>query len=72
MSKSSISKSKERGSTDELDIMREIIKKDPYLFERVLSKIRDHKSASSRGFADVVAEKTGAKRDEERRKGSGT
>jgi len=72
MAKAGVSKSKERGSSDELEILREIIKSDPYLLERVLSKIREHKEAGSRGFADVVAEKKGAKREEDRRKGSGT
>ncbi len=72
MAKAGVTKSKERGSSDELDIMREIIKSDPYLLERVLTKIREHKTSSSQGLADVVAEKKGAKREEERRKGSGT
>jgi len=40
--------------------------------ERVLTKIREVREAGSRGLAEVVAEKKGAKREEERRKGSGT
>ncbi|HYX34095.1 MAG TPA: hypothetical protein VE954_13365 [Oligoflexus sp.] len=69
---SKTAKSKERGSADELEILREIIKNDPFLLERVLTKIREVRDASGRNLADVVAEKKGAKREEERRKGSGT
>ncbi len=61
----------ERGSTDELEIMREIIKNDPFLLDRVLTKIREIR-AGAKNMADTVAEKKGAKREEERRKGSGT
>lgn len=64
-------KPKERGSSDELEIMREIIKNDPFLMERVLSKIREVR-AGGKNMAESVAEKKGAKREEERRKGSGT
>ncbi len=64
-------KPKERGSTDELEIMREIIKNDPFLLDRVLTKIREIR-AGGKNMADAVAEKKGAKREEERRKGSGT
>jgi hypothetical protein len=69
---SKTNKSKERGSADELEIMREIIKNDPFLLERVLTKIREVRNTAGRNLADVVAEKKGAKREEERRKGSGT
>ena len=72
MSKSAAGKPRERGSSDELEIMREIIQNDPYLLDRVLNKIREVRAAGARGLADVVAEKKGAKREEERRKGSGT
>lgn len=65
------SKPKERGSADELEIMREIIKNDPFLLDRVLTKIREVR-AGGKNMADTVAEKKGAKREEERRKGSGT
>jgi hypothetical protein len=64
-------KPKERGSADELEIMREIIKNDPFLLDRVLSKIREIR-AGGKNMAETVAEKNGAKREEERRKGSGT
>lgn len=64
-------KPKERGSADELEIMREIIKNDPFLLDRVLTKIREVR-AGGKNMADSVAEKKGAKREEERRKGSGT
>jgi hypothetical protein len=64
-------KPKERGSSDELEIMREIIKNDPFLMDRVLNKIREVR-AGGKNMADSVAEKKGAKREEERRKGSGT
>jgi hypothetical protein len=69
---SKINRPKERGSSDELEIMREIIKNDPFLLERVLTKIREVRNGGGRNLADVVAEKKGAKREEERRKGSGT
>jgi hypothetical protein len=62
---------KERGSSDELEIMREIIKNDPFLMERVLNKIREIR-AGNQSMAESVAQKKGAKREEERRKGSGT
>ncbi|WP_141736287.1 hypothetical protein [Oligoflexus tunisiensis] len=68
---SKLNKPKERGSSDELEIMREIIKNDPLLLERVLTKIREVRNGG-RNLADVVAEKKGAKREEERRRGSGT
>jgi len=72
MSKAPNAKAQERGTSDELEIMREIIKNDPYLMERVLTKIREVRASGARGLAEVVAEKKGAKREEERRKGSGT
>jgi hypothetical protein len=65
-------RTKERGSSDELEIMREIIKNDPFLMERVLAKIREVRDGGQSNMADMVAEKKGAKREEERRKGSGT
>lgn len=65
-------RTKERGSTDELEIMREIIKNDPFLMERVLTKIREVRDGGRSNMADMVAEKNGAKREEDRRKGSGT
>lgn len=64
-------KPKERGSSDELEIMREIIKNDPFLLDKVLTKIREVRGGGQ-NMADSVAEKKGAKREEERRKGSGT
>jgi hypothetical protein len=64
-------KPKERGSSDELEIMREIIKNDPFLLDKVLTKIREIRGGGQ-NMADAVAEKKGAKREEERRKGSGT
>jgi hypothetical protein len=64
-------KPKERGSADELEIMREIIKNDPFLLDKVLTKIREIRGGGQ-NMADAVAEKKGAKREEERRKGSGT
>lgn len=71
MPKPNSSKPKERGSSDELEIMREIIKNDPALLERVLSKIREARRPH-RDIAEVMAEKKGEKREEDRRKGSGT
>ncbi len=72
MAKSSMKKAKERGSSDELEILREIINSDPYLLERVLAKIREQRGSVNQGIAEMVSEKTGAKKAEERRKGSGT
>ena len=72
MAKASMKKVKERGSSDELEILREIINSDPYLLERVLAKIREQRGSVNQGLAEMVSEKTGAKKAEERRKGSGT
>ncbi|MCX6128335.1 MAG: hypothetical protein NTX25_04635 [Proteobacteria bacterium] len=72
MAKSPLNTKKERGSSDELAILQEIIKDNPHLLDRVLTRIRDHRSAGKQGISEMVSQKTGAKKEEERQRGSGT
>ncbi len=55
MSKSQSQKTKERGSTDEVEILREIIKSDPLLMEKVLDKMRQIRGTSKVGVIDQMA-----------------
>ena len=57
MSKPSTDKQKERGSSNEMEILREIIKADPFLLEKVLDKIRDIRHLSKIGLMDQMAKK---------------
>lgn len=57
MSKPEGSKSKERGSSNEVEILREIIRADPLLLEKVLEKIRDIRHLSKMGIMDQMANK---------------
>jgi hypothetical protein len=50
-------KKKERGSANEVEILREIIKADPFLLEKVLDKIRDVRNLSKMGLMDQMANK---------------
>lgn len=69
MAKDQLAKSKHRGTSDELEIMQEIIKNDPILLDRVLTKIRSIRDAPpSRDLADIIAEKRNLKREGDPRK----
>lgn len=57
MNKPAGNKSKERSSSNEVEILREIIRADPFLMEKVLDKIRDIRALSKMGIVDQMAQK---------------
>lgn len=57
MAKAQGGKSKERGSSDEVEILRDIIKNDPLLMEKVLDKMRQIRAISKVGVIDEMAKK---------------
>jgi|GEM_PF-3552289 hypothetical protein len=59
---------KERGTTDEVEILRDIIKRDPYLMEKVLNRIRHLRQTSATGLIDQMAKKQVDQLEEQRNK----
>lgn len=57
MAKAAGSKARERGSSDEVEILKDIIKNDPLLMEKVLDKMRQIRGLSKVGVIDEMAKK---------------
>lgn len=54
-------KAAERGTQDELEVLKQVIEADPILRESVLEKIRQLRALSRQTVFDVVKEKEDAK-----------
>ena len=58
----------ERKSSDEVEALRDIIRSDPYLLEKVMNRIRQLRETSSTGLIDQMAKKQVDKLEEQKSK----